>query len=75
MRVRLLDPAKLSIAWEECAAMERLGVVRHSNSAWPSPLHTMLKLDGGDFHCLNVTANDRYPIPHINLSCQDLNFF
>lgn len=46
MRVRLLDPAKLSIAWEECAAMERLGVVRHSNSAWPSPLHTMLKLDG-----------------------------
>ena len=51
--------------------MERMGIVRRSDSPWASPLHLVPKPDGGcrpcgDFRRLNeVTTPDRYPVPHI----------
>ena len=46
-RARRLDPAKLAIAKAEFEDMERLGIVRRSDSAWSSPLHIVPKADGG----------------------------
>ena len=56
--------------------MERLGIIRRSDSPWASPLHIVPKPDGrwrpcGDYCRLNdattpnATTPDRYPIPHI----------
>ena len=70
-RARRLDPERLAIAKSEFANMERMGIVRRSDSPWASPLHLVPKPDGGcrpcgDFRRLNeVTTPDRYPVPHI----------
>ena len=74
-RPRRLDGEKLRIAKEEFLKMERLGIVRCSDSPWSSPLHVVPKADSswrpcGDYRRLNtITTDDRYPLPHI----QDFN--
>lgn len=67
---RWLNPAKLAVAKAEFANMEKLGIVRRSNSPWASPLHMVPKADGGccpcwDYHWFSdITTPDRYPVPH-----------
>ena len=74
-RARRLDAEKLAVAKSEFAEMERLGIIRRSDSPWASPLHIAPKPGGGwrpcgDFRRLNdVTVDDRYALPHI----QDFN--
>lgn len=74
-RPRRLDAEKLAVAKAEFESMEKMGIVRRSDSPWASPLHVVAKPSGGwrpcgDYRRLNdVTIDDRYPLPHI----QDFN--
>ena len=46
-RARRLKQEKLEIAKAEFAEMERMGIIRRSNSPWASPLHIVPKPGGG----------------------------
>ena len=71
-RPRRLDQAKLEAAKAEFAELERLGIIRRSESPWASPLHVVPKANGklrpcGDYRRLNeMTKDDKYPLPHIH---------
>ncbi len=45
-RPRGLDPEKHCIAEEEFLALEKAGIICHSNLPWASPLHLVPKKDG-----------------------------
>ena len=66
-----MPPEKLASAKKAFEEMEKLGIVRRSNSPWSSPLHVVLKSDGswrpcGAYRRLNaVSDDDRYPIPRL----------
>ena len=70
-RARHLDTEKLGAVKQELLQMKQMGIIRRSKSAWASPLHVVLKLNGqwrpcGDYKQLNaMTKDDRYPLPHI----------
>ena len=71
-RPRRLDQSKLEAAKAEFAELERLGIIRRSESPWASPLHVVPKANGklrpcGDYRRLNeMTKDDKYPLPHIH---------
>jgi len=46
-RARRLNPDRLAVAKAEFANMERLGIIRRSDSPWASPLHIVPKPGGG----------------------------
>ena len=64
-----LDADKLAKA--EFSALERDGIVRHSNIPWVSPLHMVRKSEGTwqpcrDYRRLNsVTVLDTYPLTNM----------
>ncbi len=70
-RPRRLDLEKHRIAEEEFLALEKAGIIRHSNSPWASPPHLVPKKDGSWRPCGNyrrlkaVTILDRYPLPNM----------
>jgi hypothetical protein len=70
-KARRLDPDKLRVAEAEFRALEKMCIVRRSNSSWSSPLHMVPKQDGsfrpcGDYRRLNtVTEDDKYPLPSL----------
>ncbi|KAK3745740.1 hypothetical protein RRG08_030549 [Elysia crispata] len=65
-------PDRLAVAKKEFSEMEKMGIIRKSNSPWASPLHLVSKPNGGwcpcgDYRKLNdVTAPGRYSNPHIH---------
>ncbi|GFO47330.1 retrovirus-related pol polyprotein [Plakobranchus ocellatus] len=74
-RARHLAPDRLATARKEFIEMERMGIIRKSNSPWASPLHIVAKPNGGwrpcgDYRRLNdqphLTAIP-YPISMIFL--------
>ena len=64
-------PDKLAVAKFEFEEMEKMGIIRKSNSPWASPLHIVPKSNGGwppcgDYRTLNdITTPDLFPIPYI----------
>jgi len=70
-RARRLPPEKLAAVRKEFAYLEKMGIIRRSNSSGFNPLHVVPKSDGsfrpcGDFRATNfITVPDRYPVPHI----------
>ena len=70
-KARWLAPDKLAIAKTEFLEMEKMVMIKKSNSPWASPLHIAPKPDGGwrpcgDYCRLNsISTPDRYTIPHI----------
>lgn len=63
-KARRLDPRKLAIAKDEFAAMEKLGIIRRSNSPWASPLHLVPKANRG-WHV--VTTDALKASPHLTV--------
>ena len=46
-KARRLPPDKLAVAKAEFEEMEKMGIIRKSNSPWASPLHIVPKSNGG----------------------------
>jgi cleavage and polyadenylation specificity factor subunit 1 len=74
-RVRPLHGEKLEAAKREFAELQKLGIIRHSNSPWASPIHLVPKGDSwrvcGDYRLLNhQTEKDSYPMSNVSaLTC------
>ena len=64
---RLPPPYKEAVT-KELEEMEKIGIVKESESEWSSPMVIVMKKDGGiDFRKLNqLTKFNAYPMPHID---------
>ena len=63
-----LPPAYKEAVTKELEEMEKIGIVKESESEWSSPMVIVMKKDGSiDFRKLNqLTKFNAYPMPHID---------
>jgi len=73
-RARRLVPAVMAVTKQEFSAVEKLGIIRPSNSPWSSPLHIVPK-PGGGWRLCATTGGSMMPPRRTDTRCRAFKTF